>query len=98
MYKMAETYEERGDMSMSGLAAMLTAREQNYYLRLTELTMDEEKGKNIATYAEEQLQLPALTVCAVSSYGVGHRVLTTTALIRGIATEISVYRLPKEEF
>ena len=91
---MSETFEERGDMAMSGLAAMLTIREQNYMLRLSSLTMDLEKGKNIATYEPEQTLLNALTICAISSYGVGRKVLSTTALIRGVPTEISIYRLP----
>ena len=93
---MSETFVERGDLSMSGLAASLTAREQGYLLRISGLTMDLENEKNIATYEEEQESLTALTICAAEGYGVGRKILTTTALIRRVPTEISIYRLPKE--
>ena len=79
---------------MSGLAALLTAKEQNGYQRLTHLTFDAETQKNLATYEDEQARLGVLTICAAEGYGTGKRILTTTALIRGVPTEIGIYRLP----
>jgi hypothetical protein len=92
-----QIFTERGDVSMSTLAAMLTAREQFNYLRLTGLTADVARGKNVAAYVDANKSLNALTICSKNNYGVGKKLMGVTALIYGTPTEISIYRLPDTE-
>jgi len=97
---MVGTIPAPGDMSMSGLAAYLTDKEQLNFTQLTELTVDPaaEKKLNMATYIAHPDQLGALLICA-SGKKPDQKTdttapLPTTAYISGSKTAIDIYRLP----
>jgi hypothetical protein len=89
-----------GNMSMSGLAAYLTDKEQLNLAQVTKLVVDPaaEKKSNIATYIAQPDQLGAVLICASGAKPDQTTdttpPLSTTAYISGIKTAIDIYRLP----
>jgi hypothetical protein len=91
---MAGTVPVSGKLSIQDLAATLTRREQLDFEQVTALTVDPTQVRNLVTTVEQQDQLGALVICAAGADQEGTRILSTTAYILGVQTEIDLYRLP----
>lgn len=91
---MAGTVPVRGDLTMEGLSATLTRREQDAFEEVTALTFDATQARNLVTTVSQNKQLGALSICATGGTSQGIKVLSTTAYISGAKTKIDLYRLP----
>ena len=91
---MAGTVPVSGDLTMEGLAATLTRREQDAFEQVTDLSLDSTQPRNLVTTVSQSKQLGALSICPAGAASQGTKILSTTVYISGAKTNIDLYRLP----
>jgi hypothetical protein len=83
-----------GDLTMEGLAATLNRNEDDF-TQLTALGIDPNPNlkRNGAEFIPSSDLLGPLTICPKGETAQGTKIISTTAYVSGVQTEIDVYRL-----
>lgn len=90
---MAGTYPVDGNLSMADLAAKLTAKERTEFLRLTGLTADSIRIRNLATFVIESYRQGNVAIVAAGAASRGTLLLSSPIYIGGAKIRVDVYRL-----
>ena len=91
---MAGTIPVAGNLSMDDLAATLTSEEQLGFEQLTDLGVDPNAARNLATFVDQNNPLGKIAIVAKAAASDGTKILSRTIYVSGTKTDIDLYRLP----